>query len=99
MLKVFRIVSVLEGLSYLVILSVTFGIIGREWVSSLGMTHGALFTVYFILSLLVTNKQGWPVWGWVLLLLASVIPFAFILLEVYLRKAEQKNQDNMGQLS
>lgn len=99
MLKVFRMVSALEGLSYLVILSVTLGFIGREWVSILGMTHGALFSLYFVLSLIVTNKQGWPVWGWVLLLLVSVIPFAFILLEVYLRKNEQNKTDNIGQLT
>ncbi|MFQ3229641.1 DUF3817 domain-containing protein [Reinekea sp.] len=99
MLKFFRIVSFIEGLSYLVILSVTFGIIGREWVSPLGMTHGVLFALYFVLSLMVTNKQGWPVWGWVLLLLASVVPFAFILLEAYLRKTELKQSSKMSQLS
>ena len=99
MLKVFRMVSVLEGLSYLVILSVTLGFIGREWVSVLGMTHGALFSLYFVLSLIVTNKQGWPVWGWLLLLLVSVVPFAFVLLEVYLRKNEHKKSDSIEQLS
>ena len=91
MMKVFRTTSVLEGLSYLVILSVTLGFIGREWVSILGMTHGILFMLYLVLSLTVSNKKEWPVWGWLILLLASVVPFAFILVEVYLRKIDQSD--------
>ena len=86
MLSIFRALSVLEGLSYLVILSVTLGVIGREYVFMLGMTHGALFLLYLVFSLLVSSKQGWPVWGWLLLLIASLLPFAFVPVEWYLRK-------------
>ena len=91
MVKVFRTVSLLEGFSYLVILSVTLGFISREWVFSLGMAHGVLFVVYLALSLTVTDKKGWPVWAWILLMLASVVPFAFVIVEVLLRKFEQEN--------
>ena len=91
MLKMFRTISLLEGLSYLVILSVTFGIIGREWVYSLGMSHGVLFVLYLVLSLIVSGKQGWSVWIWLALFFASIVPFAFILVEMYLRKTEQNN--------
>jgi len=90
-IKAFRLVSILEGLSYLVILSVTLGFIGREWVASLGMTHGILFIVYLILSLIVSGKKGWSILGWLALFLASIIPFAFILVELYLQKTEQSN--------
>ncbi len=95
MIKVFRTISILEGLSYLVILSVTLGVIGREWVFPLGMSHGILFFLYLVLSLIVSGKKGWPVWGWLILLLASVVPFAFILVEVYLRKIEQGNPQEL----
>lgn len=91
MIKVFRSISLLEGLSYLVILSVTLGLIDREWVFLLGMTHGVLFFLYLVLSLIVSGKKGWPVWGWLILLLASLTPFAFIPVEYYLRKTEQSN--------
>jgi integral membrane protein len=91
MIKVFRTISLLEGLSYLVILSVTLGFIGREWVFPLGMTHGVLFFLYLVISLIVSGKKGWPVWGWLILLLASLTPFAFIPVENYLRKIEQSN--------
>ena len=91
MIKLFRSISILEGLSYLVILSVTIGVIGREWVFSLGMTHGILFFLYLVLSLIVSGKKGWSVWAWLLLFVASVVPFAFIIVELYLRKIEQRN--------
>ena len=92
MLNFFRISSVLEGLSYLVILSVTYGFISREFVFILGMTHGALFALYFILSLVISHKQGWSVVIWLLVLLAAVIPFAFILVDIFLRKEQSKNE-------
>lgn len=89
MLSVFRAVSLLEGISFLVILSVTLGFISRDYVFMLGMTHGVLFLLYLVLSLTVANKQGWPVWGWLLLLLAAFVPLAFVPVELSLRKRQQ----------
>ena len=86
MLKSFRIVSVVEGLSFLMILCVTFGIISRDFVFYLGMFHGVLFIAYLVLSLFVTDKQGWSILIWLALFLAAVIPFAFIIVELLLRK-------------
>jgi integral membrane protein len=95
MIKFFRTISILEGLSYLVILSVTLGVIDREWVFSLGMAHGVLFFLYLVLSLIVSGKNGWSVWVWLLLFAASVVPFAFILVELYLRKIELRNNPEL----
>ncbi|WP_087461460.1 DUF3817 domain-containing protein [Oleiphilus messinensis] len=86
MLKLFRILSVLEGGSYLVILSVTMGVISRDFVFMLGMTHGVLFIAYLMLSLLVSNKQGWSLFVWLGLFLASIVPLAFLPVEWFLRK-------------
>lgn len=86
MLSLFRTVSVIEGLSYLVILSVTLGMISRDYVFVLGMTHGVLFMGYLVLSLLVCNARGWSVMVWLGLFLAAVVPFAFIPVEVLLRR-------------
>jgi len=85
-LKIFRLVSLLEGISYLVILSVTLEVISRDYVSILGITHGVLFIAYFILSLQVSHKQGWSVIIWLLVLLAAIVPFAFIAVDLYLKK-------------
>lgn len=82
----FRIVSLLEGLSYLLILSVTIGLIGREFVFPIGAAHGLLFMVYLILSLQASHKNGWSLITWLLLFLAAVIPFAFIAVEIFLQK-------------
>jgi len=88
MLKAFRAVSMLEGISYLIILSVTLGFISRDFVSVLGMAHGVLFMLYMSMSLSVTNSKGWSVMIWVLLLIASLVPFAFIPVEYFLKKSQ-----------
>ncbi len=92
MLKYFRIASLLEGISYLIILCVSFNFISREFVFIIGMAHGALFVLYFVLSLLVSHKRSWPVITWLLVFLAAIVPFAFLFVEVFLRKEIQKNE-------
>ena len=86
MLSFFRTISVIEGLSYLIILSVTLGVTNREYVFVLGMTHGVLFLTYLVLSLAVSNSRGWSVIAWLGLLIASLVPFAFIPVEILLRR-------------
>lgn len=98
MLKAFRAVSMLEGISYLIILSVTLGVISRDFVSVLGMAHGVLFMLYLSMSLSLTNSKGWSVMIWVLLLIASLVPFAFIPVE-YLLKKSQENETTQPEAS
>jgi len=92
MLKLFRAISLLEGVSYLAILSVTLGFISRDFVSLLGMAHGVLFMLYLMISLAVSNKQQWSVVTLFLLFTASVVPLAFIAVEMLLSRqfAKQK---------
>lgn len=85
-MKIFRLASLLEGSSYLLILSVTLGIISRDFVFSLGIIHGVLFIAYLMLSLNVSHKQSWSVVVWLLVFFASIVPFAFIAVELFLRK-------------
>jgi len=89
-LKYFRVVSLSEGISYLIILSVTLGFISREYVFPLGAAHGVLFILYLVLSLYVSHKQKWSGITWFLIFLASLIPFAFIAVEVYIRREIRK---------
>jgi integral membrane protein len=90
MLKLFRIASLAEGISLLVILSVTIGFISRDYVYVLGMTHGVLFLLYCAFSLVVSHRQKWSVVTWVLILLASLVPFAFIPVEIFLKREMQR---------
>ena len=63
MLNMFRIVSLVEGLSFLVLLLIAmplkyqFGM--PEAVSVVGMTHGMLFMAYVALTFMVGPRQGW----------------------------------------
>jgi len=88
MFKFFRIISLLEGFSFLAILSITLGFVSRDFVFQLGMLHGVLFMLYLFLSLIVSNKQQWPLVIWLSLFIASVVPFAFIAVEIFLSKAK-----------
>lgn len=99
MLKLFRITSLTEGISYLLILCVTFGFISREFVYTLGMAHGALFVLYLVLSLLAAYKKSWSLGIWLLMLLAAFIPFAFVPVELFLQKELRKNENSAAQAS
>ena len=79
MKNIFRIVSFLEGLSYLLLLFIAtpvkyFG--GDEsYVKMLGMPHGILFMVYIILAFMLKPEEKWDAKTFRTVLLASIIPF------------------------
>ncbi len=89
MLNFFRAISFFEGLSYLAILGVSFGFISRDYVSSLGMGHGILFICYMFVCMAVANKEGWPSKVSFAIFIASLVPFAFIPVELFLKKGMQ----------
>ncbi len=88
MLNFFRIISLTEGCSYLLILCVSLGFIGRDFVSALGMAHGVLFIVYCLLALIMTRQKSWSLRALLFLFLSALIPFAFIPVELFLRKQQ-----------
>lgn len=92
MLKLFRVTSLVEGISYLLILCVSLGLISRDFVFEMGMAHGALFMLFFVFSMLAAHKQGWSVTIWVLLLLSALVPFAFVAVEMFLQKQISQQQ-------
>jgi len=85
MLSFFRKLSLIEGLSLIVLLFIAmpakyhFGYVDSIW--QVGMTHGVLWLVYFIVSLVVSHQQKWSVMFWLVVLFASVIPFACFFLD------------------
>lgn len=91
MLKIFRIVSLIEGISYLLILCVTLGVISRDYVFIIGMGHGLIFLLYFVFSLLASHRQNWSLVVWLMVLLASIIPFAFIPVEIFIKRELSTN--------
>lgn len=88
MLSFFRLISFVEGLSYLLILSVTLGVLSRDFVSVLGMTHGVLFVVYIVALLATATVEKWSLLYTLLLFVASLVPFAFIAVEWHLKQQQ-----------
>lgn len=89
MLSFFRKLGLIEGLSLIVLLCIAmpakyqFGYVDSIW--QVGMTHGVLWTAYFVVSLAVSHQQKWSVMFWLLVLFASIIPFACFFLDKKLK--------------
>ena len=79
MTLIFRIVAFLEGISYLLLLGVGVPLKhfadNDSWVKGLGMPHGLLFVAYLILAFLIKDTQKWSNKDFVIVCLASIIPF------------------------
>ncbi len=90
MLKIFRVLSIIEGLSLIALMCVAlpakyyFGYFDIVW--DTGMVHGILWMSYFVLSLVVSHMEKWKVTLWIAALFTSVIPFAFFFLERKLKR-------------
>ena len=79
MRNIFRIISLLEGLSYLLLLFIAVPLkyfYGDEFlVKILGMPHGILFILYIFFSVILKNKMNWNIKQTIEIMIASIIPF------------------------
>jgi integral membrane protein len=79
MKNIFRIVSFLEGVSYLLLLFVAVPIKYFQgdvsYVKMLGMPHGILFMSYIVLAVILKKTMKWSLKSLGIVVLASVIPF------------------------
>ena len=90
MIKIFRFVALLEGVSYILLLFIAVPIKyllnDPTYVKLLGMPHGILFVVYIILSVIGKNNFKWSYLEFFIVSAASLIPFgAFYIDKKYLR--------------
>lgn len=81
MLKTFKLVALLEGVSYLALLgnmlivkNIDFDFY-KSLVFPIGMAHGLLFIGYIILAIMLKDQMKWKGKDFFLILIASVIPF------------------------
>lgn len=86
----FRIISFLEGASYLLLLFVAtpvkYLLDDPQYVKMLGMPHGLLFVAYIVIAYLIKDEMQWKGKTFGTVLLASVIPFGtFYIDKKYLR--------------
>lgn len=98
MKKLFRFITFLEGLSYILLLFVAVPIkyygANDLYVSLLGMPHGILFISYLILVFFLKSDYQWNKLDIFIVCLASVIPFGtFYVDKTYL--ASNKNQNKV----
>ncbi len=92
----FRIVALLEGISYILLLFVAVPIkyFGNDpqYVKLLGMPHGLLFIAYIILAIMVNSELNWKGATLRNVLLASIIPFGtFVVDKKYLKDTQLSN--------
>ena len=77
-LKTFRVISLLEALSFVILLLVAMPIkyfLGNpELVRIVGMAHGILFVLYIIGALLFKKKLNWSSQILLVVILCSIIP-------------------------
>ena len=89
MLNLFRLLSLVEGLSLLTLLFIAMPAkyqFGHDFVWPVGMAHGVLWLAYVLASLVVSHLQRWSVLAWAGALVCSVLPFGFILLDRRLKR-------------
>ena len=79
MQKTFRVISFLEGVSFLLLLFIATPIkyfAGNDsFVKMLGMPHGILFLVYVVFAIMLKYELKWKAKTTWQVLIASVIPF------------------------
>lgn len=79
MTTIFRLISYLEGISYLLILFVTMPLkylfASPEPNRVIGMAHGFLFLLYIVFAFLIKPEKKWNNKTLLIVLLCSVIPF------------------------
>ncbi|PKA99510.1 integral membrane protein [Flavobacteriaceae bacterium MAR_2009_75] len=85
MLSFFRITAILEGISYLALFAITMPL---KYMADLpmpnkyvGYAHGVLFIAYIILAIVLWMEKKWSIKKGIILLLASLLPFATFYVE------------------
>ena len=75
----FRVIAFLEGVSYILLMSVglyfKYQLADPSYVKLLGMPHGVLFIFYLILASLIKDSEQWKNKDFGIILLASILPF------------------------
>ena len=75
----FRIVAFLEGVSYILLMTIglyyKYELNNEIYVKILGMPHGLLFMLYILIAFLLKQNETWNRKDFSIILLASLVPF------------------------
>lgn len=85
MTRFFKIIATLEGVSLLALLFIAMPLKYiwemPEGVRIVGMAHGLLFIAYIFLAIMLKVEQSWPTKKFLIICVASVIPFGTFYIE------------------
>ncbi|MFM9825939.1 DUF3817 domain-containing protein [Flavobacterium sp.] len=87
MVKLFKYVAILEGISYLVLFTNMLYIkpsnlvLYKTLLFPIGMSHGVLFIGYVILAILIKKSLNWNFKTLLFVWIASLLPFATFFVE------------------
>ena len=92
MRTIFRLVALLEGVSYILLLFIAVPLKywggDEQYVKLLGMPHGLLFVGYIILAFLIKDDKNWSKTEFFIVLVCSILPFGtFYIDKKYLNKS------------
>jgi len=94
MLRIFKLVALLEGVSYLTLFSNMLFVkhnnpeLYKTLLFPIGMAHGVLFIGYIILAVMLKIEENWSWKKFGIIALASVVPFGtFYIEQKYLKNA------------
>ena len=78
-MKLFRIIALLEGLSYISLLFVAvpvkYSLGDPTYVKLIGMPHGILFVAYLGFAFYFKQEENWSMKTFIIILSGSVMPF------------------------
>ncbi|MCF2874616.1 MULTISPECIES: DUF3817 domain-containing protein [unclassified Tenacibaculum] len=90
MINIFKIVSLLEGVSYILLLFIATPIKYLQdnpaYVKMLGMPHGLLFVAYIIMAIMLKYELDWKGKTFGTVCLLSILPFGTFFVGKYLKK-------------
>ena len=87
----FRIIAFLEGVSYILLMTIglyfKYQLGDPSYVKLLGMPHGILFVSYILFAFLIKENKNWEIKDLGIVLLASILPFGTFYVDwKYLKK-------------
>lgn len=85
MIKAFRLIAILEGISYLLLFGVGMPLKYMAGIKApniyIGNAHGVLFIAYAILAFFVCRHLKWGIKRYAILFIASLLPFGTFYIE------------------
>ena len=89
MINFFKLISWLEGISYILLLFIATPIKylqgNPEYVKMLGMPHGILFVIYIVLAIMLKYEFKWSNKTFGMVCLLSILPFGTFFVGKYLK--------------